>query len=1067
MPSFRVSEAEYFSGAAGTTFTPDSILDHVADDWLIYLIGQDATPSAAFTATAGWTVADAGGADDTLRSCVVYKKATGTNSESAPQITSAVSGNWSATLLVYRGLDTTNCMDATPTVTRYATTLDYTTPAITTVTNNSIIINFVVLDVNNVADRVYVSPALLRPIKASIPSGFVQLSGDRVQATAGAVSQIVFESDDATQGGQVWSIALKSADATCATMRPAGGMTLIRKFSARDSLTYSAPSTFAATVLGITMHSAAATGSNSAVSTSTWGRSTQLTDSAAVTANRWEGGVFTISSTDFSASPFTITYQMNSTGTNRTGIYGTVIGLKSSAGNWAIWQFRPRSATVALTSYQNVIDASTATVLDSAGTVDLTAITSVFIGHHRPAASNSTATVIALANMALLPKMSLIGGTSAIPLRIENLADAVQLFYQPIAQFTKEGTQVTIRQSLEIGDNSIDTYCASDSSSTQFPVSYNATTGNYAWNVGESRVGVTVKTTATGELDLSSAQVKSYNRQLLTIDSSAANPGMVANGASFINFAPTWKTGFDISSATFSGCGEVDVKGSVFTLCTVSGCTNTSGAAAKLDTGGGLVSCSFTKSAETYAVRIPAAGTYDLSNSTFSGYTTVINVTAASSTVTITLATGQAEPTYTTAGATVVFVKPDQYFINTLAANGARYQLSHQQIFTVQSADINTTSETMDLDVDSNGDAPDFDTSTSGAYTIVTLDLATGATMPTTTPQIINGGRYRVKTEASGLITISVLEGGTTITFADDGTENGSGELLTVTAETSLARGVCSGGTGISEVILRSDGARIRRKAIHYSEASGSTVTSTYFDDIFIWSDTAGASDAAEIDNTINPWVEVNQMATTSSITLKEPVENINRVEFVTVTPADKGSDVTGLTLSLEGTGRLQMNAADADGLIVSQDIVLWLAYQFSLEAGLWVTTGATLTVQDLFNATIPDLEIDETSGVFTKLVAMYLSGAQVSATTVGSVALNVAMRGDGASFSSSPWEEVIEAGLTAAQVLRISAAALAGEVSGAGTGTETFKGLDGTTDRIVSTVDNDGNRTTVVVDGA
>lgn len=70
------------------------------------------------------------------------------------------------------------------------------------------------------------------------------------------------------------------------------------------------------------------------------------------------------------------------------------------------------------------------------------------------------------------------------------------------------------------------------------------------------------------------------------------------------------------------------------------------------------------------------------------------------------------------------------------------------------------------------------------------------------------------------------------------------------------------------------------------------------------------------------------------------------------------------------------------------------------------------------------------------------------------------------AGSASNPWTEVIEGTYTAEQILRIIASALAGKVSGAGTGTETFKGLDGTTDRIVSTVDDDGNRTDVVVDG-
>jgi hypothetical protein len=52
-------------------------------------------------------------------------------------------------------------------------------------------------------------------------------------------------------------------------------------------------------------------------------------------------------------------------------------------------------------------------------------------------------------------------------------------------------------------------------------------------------------------------------------------------------------------------------------------------------------------------------------------------------------------------------------------------------------------------------------------------------------------------------------------------------------------------------------------------------------------------------------------------------------------------------------------------------------------------------------------------------------------------------------------------------QAMRIIAAVLAGKVSGAGTGTETFVGLDGTTNRVVSTVDSNGNRTAVTVDGS
>ena len=59
----------------------------------------------------------------------------------------------------------------------------------------------------------------------------------------------------------------------------------------------------------------------------------------------------------------------------------------------------------------------------------------------------------------------------------------------------------------------------------------------------------------------------------------------------------------------------------------------------------------------------------------------------------------------------------------------------------------------------------------------------------------------------------------------------------------------------------------------------------------------------------------------------------------------------------------------------------------------------------------------------------------------------------------------VIEAGYSHKDIMRILGSVLAGKVSGAGTGTETFKGVNGLTDRVVSSVDVDGNRASVTLD--
>jgi hypothetical protein len=71
----------------------------------------------------------------------------------------------------------------------------------------------------------------------------------------------------------------------------------------------------------------------------------------------------------------------------------------------------------------------------------------------------------------------------------------------------------------------------------------------------------------------------------------------------------------------------------------------------------------------------------------------------------------------------------------------------------------------------------------------------------------------------------------------------------------------------------------------------------------------------------------------------------------------------------------------------------------------------------------------------------------------------------NGAGSAGNPWTEVIEAGLTAAEIQRIILAALAGRSTQVGD-VVTFRDQANTKDRITGTVDADGNRLEVAVDG-
>jgi hypothetical protein len=63
---------------------------------------------------------------------------------------------------------------------------------------------------------------------------------------------------------------------------------------------------------------------------------------------------------------------------------------------------------------------------------------------------------------------------------------------------------------------------------------------------------------------------------------------------------------------------------------------------------------------------------------------------------------------------------------------------------------------------------------------------------------------------------------------------------------------------------------------------------------------------------------------------------------------------------------------------------------------------------------------------------------------------------------AGDPWSVTLEGTYTAADLVRLMSAALAGKISGAGTPTVTIRDVSDTEDRIVATVDANGNRTAV-----
>lgn len=121
------------------------------------------------------------------------------------------------------------------------------------------------------------------------------------------------------------------------------------------------------------------------------------------------------------------------------------------------------------------------------------------------------------------------------------------------------------------------------------------------------------------------------------------------------------------------------------------------------------------------------------------------------------------------------------------------------------------------------------------------------------------------------------------------------------------------------------------------------------------------------------------------------------------------------------------------------------------------------------FNGTTDSLEAIRDRGDAAWLTATgFSTHAAADVWAVGARALT-----DKAGFELSTggvdavWDEVVEGGLTARQLVKVMAAALAGKAAGGGTTTVTVTGVDGVTTRITATVDANGNRSAVTINGA
>jgi hypothetical protein len=472
--------------------------------------------------------------------------------------------------------------------------------------------------------------------------------------------------------------------------------------------------------------------------------------------------------------------------------------------------------------------------------------------------------------------------------------------------------------------------------------------------------------------------------------------------------------------------------------CTLTGNITTAGTLTFDVTGAIVSSASVMQSGATIVVA---------SNKSFLGWTftnTTINVSNGTATVTVDSTTG------ITAGMGVTLETPQASLTVPAFEDGTRFYAARYQTFLVAASGISTGANTIALGHDMETGAT-FAGQITPPATLAYVLLASGATLPTSSPQLQSGNLYYVSANSSGVVQLSESEGGTALDFSAAGTNNGTGQTLIIVCTTQLINQIVSGGSGVTQALALPNNAKIEIAA--QNVASGEAAATTLFSRVIAWNNTTGATIADTFSLANNPDPIYNELIG-ATITSKRGL-----AVTVTTTP----STVAGLSFDLSGNIELDANAI-VDALIPAPDAYVWMIYQRYTQTGIRFIRNQLIALSIMEIDLTGQLRIDNTAdgtrnSPATPLVILgnvyTAEGAEMYAPNTGTVRIepffvsDLTSAGDG-SFTSDDRAKVEELhkihGLNASNPLTVSNTARA-----AGSVTQTIAD-DGTTTTVTRT---------------
>lgn len=657
---------------ASASYTP-TLPSHATDDLLLICITQDGGGTTISTATSGWNMIGTQAASGAARQAWAYKIAA-SGAETNPTF-SGSNDEWISTTFIVRDADTTTPIDGNVR-TDWNAVASSNSGSLTPSVNNCLLFYSWGADQSTpmrTKTNDLIQVEAYRGLTAS--PQVTHIIGTTQQYTAAAAPTIKMYCATNLEGGNGWVIAVRNKTNGSKNPNIKSGLTEVQWYgnfgtnnTAEMNPTWSAPSNFAATINSISVSTNNTTVANDDQESTPWGQVTRMTSNENLGAASWVGSYHTITSSDWTNKIFAVQWDHSSLSTSALmGSDGAIIGFKDGSGNWVTYQLRPKSLFKAGVPIATAIQLGTATAYASSGTMDWTTVSGILYAWHR-ASGFTSSHWMQVKNAVVYGTNIIAGGGASSQGKFSGVYDAMKSWGMLNLGNLQASAQIMSKGVVQIGDGSTETYFSGTSYSFEFPLPYDGI--DYLdWRAGNSSAGLTIKASASDDIDLSATLMATNTVQPFTIDSASSTSALYDfTGASLIGYSVTWKTGVPCNGATFKSCGEIDAKGATFTNVTIANTTSTDAAIAFSESGGELDGCTIdvTGTSALYHLELgTACESITLTDVTFTGTpgTDKVHVRKTSGTVTISISgtTTLAAGDVTSEGATVSIVSDPVY----------------------------------------------------------------------------------------------------------------------------------------------------------------------------------------------------------------------------------------------------------------------------------------------------------------------------------------------------------------------------------------------------------------------